>query len=435
MTVSVARSDPPAPNGARLARDDQAHDTRTMVIIVGVLAASLGAAATVQSVLIFGVQSADLHSEALPTAELIRRFSINLVTVAIATLCAATLHVQQRPRAAQIGIAAAIGVGVAIVRAALQLIGGVYLGNQLEAAAPDALVVAVMVTLVFLTASTITRAQQRARRASRERTHQAVLASDALASLQQEELRVRRLVADGIHGSLQNRFVILAAELGAIASESPPAMARRIAAVRTQLDELRERELRSLSSALYPERLDDGLVPAARALLARLPAAIATRLHVHDSAAGDDRDMRLIGIDKRLLLVRIIEEALTNALKHGTATSVAVLVLREHRAITIEFRDDGVGFEGPIELHGLAILRDRLQHHRGDLTLTPGDEHGVILRARLPLTDAESEPPSVESHTPPDVVETVASAVTRGDPPGLTGGRSGSEADSSALSY
>ncbi|NYD68503.1 sensor histidine kinase [Agromyces atrinae] len=397
MTTPISDSNALALRESRTRRDDEARDTRTTVIIVGVLAASLGVAATVQSVLIFGLQSADLHAEASPLAELARRFSINLVSVTIVTLCAATLRLPQRRRAVQIALSAAVGTGVALVRAGLQLVGGVYLGTQLDAAAPDALVVAVMVTLVFMTALTITRAQQRARREARERVFQATLASDALASLQQEELRVRRLVADGIHGSLQNRFVILAAELGSIARESSAPHRERIDAVRRQLDELRETELRSLSSALYPERLDDGLVPAARALLARLPAGIATRLRVRDTAASNDRDMRLIDVSKRLLLVRVIEEALTNALKHGTATSVALFVFREERSVTIEFHDDGVGIDGPIELHGLALLRDRLHHHRGELTLDSSAEGGVVVRAGIPLNPDEEVPAPAES--------------------------------------
>ena len=94
--------------------------------------------------------------------------------------------------------------------------------------------------------------------------------------------------------------------------------------MRAELDEAREIDVRQMSRLLYPDRLELGLVPALRALLGRLPASIATRLTVSDAVRSfDDPTGSRLTVSERLLAVRVVEEAVSNALKHGPATSIA----------------------------------------------------------------------------------------------------------------
>jgi len=77
---------------------------------------------------------------------------------------------------------------------------------------------------------------------------------------------------------------------------------------------------------------------------------------------------------------------LTNVVKHARATNVRVTVIATaDEEVTIEVRDDGVGFgvQSPTTGFGLAGMRERVYLAGGTLELASGDD-GTVLRARLP---------------------------------------------------
>ncbi|PVU83347.1 hypothetical protein DDP54_10465 [Cellulomonas sp. WB94] len=98
----------------------------------------------------------------------------------------------------------------------------------------------------------------------------------ALRALEDEEVRVRREVAEGLHGSLQQRLVLIVARLDrAIESFDSgfgtDADVLALREVREQIEDVREGDVRETSRMLYPESLEIGMVPAVRSLLARMP--------------------------------------------------------------------------------------------------------------------------------------------------------------------
>ena len=169
----------------------------------------------------------------------------------------------------------------------------------------------------------------------------------ALKALEQEEIRVRRTVAEGLHGTLQSKLVLVDARLADVLAR---AEARGVdsddvglaAWVRAELDAVRETDVREMSRLLYPERLELGLVPALRALLGRIPASIATRLVVSDAVRPlDDPTGLAADVSERLLVVRVVEEALTNALKHGPASSLVVVLDVADGVLHVSVENDG----------------------------------------------------------------------------------------------
>jgi signal transduction histidine kinase len=87
---------------------------------------------------------------------------------------------------------------------------------------------------------------------------------------------------------------------------------------------------------------------------------------------------------------RIVQEALTNVLKHADATRAAVRVAHGDGGVEIEVTDDGAG---PVRGqsgaaagsgHGLAGMRERVALYGGSLTSGPGPSGGWCLVARLP---------------------------------------------------
>jgi signal transduction histidine kinase len=84
---------------------------------------------------------------------------------------------------------------------------------------------------------------------------------------------------------------------------------------------------------------------------------------------------------------RIVQEGLTNALKHARATTVDVAVRYRGDEVEIEVRDDGSGDSGADGLgHGLVGIGERVKLYGGEMTAGPASGGGFVLSTRLPIT-------------------------------------------------
>ena len=109
--------------------------------------------------------------------------------------------------------------------------------------------------------------------------------------------------------------------------------------------------------------------------------------------AGLPVDVRIEGEAKELpagvdlTAYRLVQEALTNAIKHAQATSAQVFVRYEDGAVELQVVDDGRGAsDGSSESggHGLVGMRERVTVYGGELEAGPRPEGGFALKARLP---------------------------------------------------
>jgi signal transduction histidine kinase len=90
-----------------------------------------------------------------------------------------------------------------------------------------------------------------------------------------------------------------------------------------------------------------------------------------------------------LCVYRVVQEALTNTLKHADADHASVRLRYEPSALTVEIEDDGRETVGPGNGgHGLAGMRERVALFGGDLEVGPRTDGGFAVRATLPLTGA-----------------------------------------------
>ena len=94
------------------------------------------------------------------------------------------------------------------------------------------------------------------------------------------------------------------------------------------------------------------------------------------------------GVD--LAAYRIVQEALTNVIKHAGPVRVTIAVRYTDDAVTVEVDDEGpVGSESPSVLaatgHGLVGMRERVAMYHGDLEVGPGPIGGFHVAARLPF--------------------------------------------------
>ena len=87
-----------------------------------------------------------------------------------------------------------------------------------------------------------------------------------------------------------------------------------------------------------------------------------------------------------LTAYRLVQEGLTNALKHAKATHAEVLVRYDDGSVELVVRDDGTGGgNGDGGGHGLVGMRERVAVCGGELHAGPRPNGGFELRARLPV--------------------------------------------------
>ena len=87
-------------------------------------------------------------------------------------------------------------------------------------------------------------------------------------------------------------------------------------------------------------------------------------------------------------LYRIVQEALTNVVKHAEAKRVSILLARRDRTAVAVIEDDGLGFDhGASDGAGVGLLgmQERVELHDGRLTVESNLGSGTTLRIEIPL--------------------------------------------------
>ncbi|MGD1050759.1 MAG: GAF domain-containing sensor histidine kinase [Solirubrobacteraceae bacterium] len=144
--------------------------------------------------------------------------------------------------------------------------------------------------------------------------------------------------------------------------------------------------LHAIISDLRPASLDElGLRPALEALLDRrrqhAGLAVAMELDLPDPAAGGRLPPEL-----ESTIYRLVQESLTNVVKHARAHSARVAVSATDSVVRIDVEDDGVGFSPEAHAAGFGLegMRERVYLVGGTLDLKSG-EHGTLVHVELPL--------------------------------------------------
>ncbi|HEX6353722.1 sensor histidine kinase [Actinophytocola sp.] len=134
-------------------------------------------------------------------------------------------------------------------------------------------------------------------------------------------------------------------------------------------------DLRSLIGTLRAEPHPDDAPDLAELVTRTSATGLPVRL------AGD-----LAGLPTPVALAayRVVQEGLTNVLKHAGASAATVTVTRETAAVTVSVVDDGSGLPTAPGGHGIAGMRERVEALGGILRAGPNG-YGFELTARLPL--------------------------------------------------
>jgi signal transduction histidine kinase len=143
-------------------------------------------------------------------------------------------------------------------------------------------------------------------------------------------------------------------------------------------------DVRRLAVQLRPKALDDfGLVAAVEHLVHTFSEATTIRVDL-EAQLGDQR----LPAEVETTLYRIIQEALTNIVKHAGASRVSILLVRGSGSATVVIEDDGQGFD-PAKLReegmGIIGMRERVELHEGRLTVESAPGSGATFAAEVPL--------------------------------------------------
>ena len=208
------------------------------------------------------------------------------------------------------------------------------------------------------------------------------VAGDALRRVVEAQELERRRLARELHDQTGQELTSVLLGLKAVEEAgSDEERAQALAAVRGQVVETLH-DVRRLAVELRPKALDDfGLVAALERL--RETFAEQTGMRVDFEAQIGDR----LPSDVETALYRIVQEALTNIVKHAQAGAVSIVLTRSARSITAVIEDDGRGFALDEDRDGLGLLGmgERLALLGGKLKLEPTRGAGTTIVAEVPL--------------------------------------------------
>ena len=213
---------------------------------------------------------------------------------------------------------------------------------------------------------------------------------EAAARIAVAEERAR--IARELHDVVAHAVSVMVLQVGAVRHKLPDSLPEQRDALRSveRAGRTALAEMRRLLAAMRREGDEVEFVPqpgldGLEALLDEVGrAGLPARLHVDGEPFPLPR-----GID--LSAYRIVQEGLTNALKHASASDADVTVSYRPDEVQIEIRDNGAGDATDDGLgHGLVGVRERVKIYGGEMSAGMAPQGGFVLSTRLPIDEGAS---------------------------------------------
>lgn len=197
----------------------------------------------------------------------------------------------------------------------------------------------------------------------------------------QERNRLAREIHDTLGHTLTG--IIMSADACQVILDVAPAEAKKRIAIIGDTAREGLKDVRRSIKALRPDALEQHDLEGALSKLVEnfcmtTSAAVEYRQEAGSlSFAPDEEDA----------VYRIVQETMTNAVRHGGADTITVLLTRTEQTLTVCVTDNGSGCEKPVEGFGLSHMRERLKMLHGTLHYgsRSDGERGFEVSAQLPL--------------------------------------------------
>ncbi|MHC1767702.1 MAG: two-component regulator propeller domain-containing protein [Verrucomicrobiia bacterium] len=232
---------------------------------------------------------------------------------------------------------------------------------------------------------------QRMLRLEKRRVAEHAFTRQLIFSQENERKRVAAELHDGLGQDLlliKNRLVLAAAK-----QADAPELARQLDAATTATARAIV-EVRTISHALRPAALDQvGLTKAIEWMVEQLGEGATTKFSIDlDNIDG------LLAPEMEMTLYRILQEALSNVIRHAGAQEAILEVRREETAVRASLFDDGCGFDaqtlrnepGARRGLGLAGMDERIRFLEGSLDIQSAPGRGTRITVRVPLPQTKS---------------------------------------------
>jgi signal transduction histidine kinase len=270
-------------------------------------------------------------------------------------------------------------------------------------------------TTIGVTAAEMTQLMEKNRELQEKESSLHALSARIL-QLQDEE---RRRIARDLHDITGQELAVVIMQLMQVAKQQRmDAEAEKGIADAASLVKKIEDEIRTLSYVLHPPLLDElGLCAALNWYADGFTKRSSIEVRVEVA-----QDLPRLTNEKEMALFRVVQEALTNVLRHSGSRKALIRVTFDHEAVVLTVEDEGKGIGRrrlgkAAQEHGVGIagMRERLQQLGGGLEMRPLPK-GTQVSARVPIRRAEPiERPLTEAE-----LLKVAMALGHKEEPGAT---------------
>ena len=199
----------------------------------------------------------------------------------------------------------------------------------------------------------------------------------ALSAQESERLRVAQELHDEVGQTLTGILLGLARILRTAPAELTPQLEEMLETTRASIEDVRR-----IAQSLRPEPLEDlGLAGALQALSRRLSerSDLRIRCHVPEDLAPQAPECELV-------VYRVAQEAMTNAIRHSHGASVSLTLREGGDYLALSVRDDGRGLrEATLENGGIRGMRERASLVGGTLQVISAPRAGTEVRLTIPL--------------------------------------------------
>jgi signal transduction histidine kinase len=201
------------------------------------------------------------------------------------------------------------------------------------------------------------------------------------------EERARRATAVDLHDGIGQMLVGLGMTLEVAAAQSAPGVRALLEEMRDTVRNIQETTRRVIADLSPPGLYELGLGAALQwlALYMRNKSNLVVNLELK-------LDERVLNLELRILVFKIVRELLRNIVKHARVDSAVVVVASDLRQLIVDVRDRGVGFEWQLDLfgsgtHGFGLwsIADRVRMAAGELTVETAPGRGCHVRLVFPL--------------------------------------------------
>lgn len=205
------------------------------------------------------------------------------------------------------------------------------------------------------------------------------------------EIEERNRLAREIHDTLGHALtgIVVSADAGKILFDAAPEEAKARFDVIGQTARQGLEDVRRSIRALRPDALEShDLESALEKMIENFRETTGA-----DIRYAQEAGKLLLAQDEEVTVYRIVQEGMTNAIRHGKATQINLIIDRKDRNLRVRIFDNGVGMQGKKTGFGLNYMKERVELLKGTLRYGNREDgsRGFFLEAEIPVRGVNPE--------------------------------------------